>query len=294
MIGRAGLDSVSVPVARARSGGPSGYTPSKRLRSALRGLRWAIARDPRPPVIAGAAPGAEFESHNTAQRAYYSRPKPGMAPRPSRYLARHVDELAAFAGLEAGARVLEVGPGQGRYTLPLADRGLRVEALELAPAMVEALEAARGERDIEVHEGDVISPPPELNGGFDAVIGFFALHHMHDVAGCLRSMAELLAPGGVLAFLEPNPYNPLYYVQMAIKPEMTWKGDRGMLGMRPAPLLGALADAGLEDRRFERFGFFPPFVADRPRAAGIERAIERVPPIRPLLPFQLVGGRRPA
>ena len=284
MIGRAGVRTESVPVARAASRGSS-YSTAARVRSGLRGLRWALGS--RPP---------EMERHNDAQRSYYSRGKLGMAPRRSRYLERHVDELVRFAGLKPGMRVLEVGPGQGRYTLPLADRGFRVEVIELAPAMLALLDASRGERQIELHEGDVLDPPASLAAsletGFDAVIGFFALHHMHDVPACLASMASLLREGGELAFLEPNPFNPLYYVQMAITPEMTFEGDKGVLGMRRGPLLGSLRAAGLERERLERFGFFPPFIADRPRAAGYERAIERVAPLRPFLPFQLVGGAK--
>jgi glycosyltransferase involved in cell wall biosynthesis len=49
MVGAAGLRASSVPVERSRNPeGLSSYTPSLRLRSALRGLRWAIARRQRP------------------------------------------------------------------------------------------------------------------------------------------------------------------------------------------------------------------------------------------------------
>jgi polyisoprenyl-phosphate glycosyltransferase len=45
MVGTAGLRATSVPVERSRNpGGRSSYTSSLRLRSALRGLRWALAR----------------------------------------------------------------------------------------------------------------------------------------------------------------------------------------------------------------------------------------------------------
>src|ERR671933_454382 len=36
------------------------------------------------------------------------------------------DDLVAYAGLEAGSRVLEIGCGTGQATLPLAERGLAV------------------------------------------------------------------------------------------------------------------------------------------------------------------------
>jgi SAM-dependent methyltransferase len=237
----------------------------------------------------------EIEAHNATQRKYFSHEKRGMRPRSSTYLARQTDELVTFAGIEPGMRILDVGCGQGRYTLPLARRGIRVEGLDLSPAMVEALRRAaeRSELAIPLHEADVLHPPAELDGAFEAVVGFFTLHHLHDVEACLASMVSLLAPNGRIAFLEPNPYNPLYYVQMATRRSMTWQGDGGIVRMRKRPLLEGLAAAGIEERRFARFGFFPPFIADRRGAATIERRLERIPALRPVLPFQLVGGRRP-
>ena len=140
------------------------------------------------------------------------------------------------------------------------------------------------------HVADVVEPPAALLGAFDAVIGFFALHHIHDLSLSLRSMSRLLVPGGRIAFLEPNPYNPLYYVQMAVKPEMTWEGDRGMLRMRPGVILPALESAGLGDCAYRRFGFFPPFLANAGGGGRAEAVLERVRPFRPMLPFQLFRG----
>jgi SAM-dependent methyltransferase len=237
---------------------------------------------------------ARIEGHNAMQSAYYARGKERMAPKRSPYIERHVDELCRFAELVDGQRVLEVGPGQGRYSLPLADRGFDLEVLELVPAMLELLDQAKGERRIALHQGDVLSPPESVKPGFDAVVGLFALHHMHNVPACLVSMAGLLGPGGTLAFLEPNAYNPLYYFQIAFSPDMTWAGDRGVIGMRAGSLRRDLDASGLEQIRIERFGFFPPAIANRPRGKAIEGPIEQLGPLRPFLPFQLLGGRAPA
>jgi SAM-dependent methyltransferase len=216
-----------------------------------------------------------------------------MAPKRSPYLQRHIDELCRFAGLVRGERVLEVGPGQGRYSLGLADRGFDLEVLELVPTMLELLDRAKGDREIVLHQGDVLSPPASVTPGFDAVIGFFALHHMHDVPGCLASMARLVRPGGRIALLEPNAYNPLYYAQIVLSPDMTWSGDRGVLEMRSGSLRRALSAAGLEQVRLERFGFFPPAIFNRPRGPAADRFLEQLPPLGPFLPFQLLGGSAP-
>ncbi len=245
--------------------------------------------------VRGKTDRAQVERHNEAQRRYFERaPKRTMIPRESRYLNRHLDEIIAATGIGPGDTVLEVGCGMGRYTLLLADRGVRVEGLDISPVLLERLdEACRGRHDIPLHCADVLDPPADLLGRFDAVIGLFALHHMHDVPRSIAAAARLARPGGWLAFCEPNPLNPLYYVQIAVRPGMTWEGDRGILKMRKRPLLRALAAAGLTDVFWRRFGFFPPFAADSPIGA-LERPLEAFPLWRGALPFQLFGGRREA
>ncbi len=230
-------------------------------------------------------------AHNRTQLRYYEQDKPGMVPSGSPYLRRHADALAGFAGLEPGERVLEVGCGMGRYTLLLAERGIAVEGLDLSPVLLERLRDFDGGRfDIPLHTADVVDPPVELLGRFDAIVGFFTLHHLHDLGASFRAMTQFLVPGGRIAFLEPNPYNPLYYVQMAITPGMTWEGDRGMLRMRRGEVFGAMSGAGLERLGHRRFGFFPPFLANAGWGPGAEAKLERVRPLEPLLPFQLFRG----
>jgi hypothetical protein len=100
-------------------------------------------------------------------------------------------------------------------------------------------------------------------------------------------MAGLAKPGGRIVFLEPNPLNPLYYVQMLVVPGMSWSGDRGILNMREQQVFGAMAAAGLVEPALKRFGFFPPFLVNRRFGPRLEGALERVRVWRPFLPFQL-------
>ena len=235
----------------------------------------------------------DYERHNTRQRAYFeARSKATMRPRDSPYVHRHLDEFLTFANLRPGARIIEVGCGEGRYTLPLAARGFAVEGLDLAPILLERLAAADPYHP-PLHAGDVMAPPTELEGRFEAAIGFFTLHHLHDLDACFAGIARLVRPGGVVAFLEPNPFNPLYYVQIGLTPGMTWEGDGGIVRMRPRVLDRAARAAGLEGLAVRRFGFFPPFVANRPRGARIERVLERGFAWRSALPFTLVRWERP-
>ena len=237
----------------------------------------------------------QLTAHNERQRAYFERTlKQTMVPRDTPYLRRHVEELARFALLERDSRVLEVGCGMGRYTLLLAELGYRIEGLDLTPRLLEHLGATTRDRfSIPTYCADVLDAPAELHDEFAALIGFFALHHMHDLPATFAAMARLVRPGGYVTFLEPNPYNPLYYLQILLTPGMTWEGDRGIVDMRRSVLFAAIRDAGLVDPEIRRFGFFPPFVANRPWASPLERALERIPLWRVALPFQIIRCRRP-
>lgn len=289
MIGCTGVRAVSVPVERAarRASAASAYTDLMRLTSALRALRWASLHRRRATQARS--------GHNRVQRAYFEgRPKPRMVPVDTPYLRRQADRLVDVAGLEPGARVLDVGCGMGRYTIPLADRGFAMEGLDLSPVLLEALRAYDGGRDrIAVHVADVADPPEGLRGRFDAVIGFFALHHVHDLEACFQGMTQLVKPGGSIAFLEPNPLNPLYYVQMAVTPGMSWEGDGGLVRMRPRRVFGAMRAAGLTPTSVTRFGFLPPFAANTRVGTAAERRLERVRLWRAALPFQVFVARAP-
>jgi SAM-dependent methyltransferase len=234
----------------------------------------------------------DVEKHNRAQIEYFERAgKEAMRPAASPYVDRQVDELVRFAGLAAGERVLDVGCGMGRYTLPLAERGMKVEGLDLSRALLDQLDAFNGGRyDIPLHCADVLDSPPGLEESFDAVVGFFTLHHLHDLASSFRAMARLVKPGGRIVFLEPNPLNPLYYIQLVVSPGMSWAGDKGILKMRPGTVFRAMELGGLGNCSLARFGFFPPFVVNRRWGSPLERLLERFPLWRPSLPFQLFRG----
>ena len=233
--------------------------------------------------------------HNARQRAYFERVnKRTMVPVDSPYLERQVDSLVEFGNISPADRILEVGCGMGRYTLLLAKRGMQVEGLDLSPVLLERLrEYGAGRFNGPLYAADIEHPPLELSGRFDVVLALFALHHMHDLSTAFASMFRLVKPGGRVVCLEPNPYNPLFYVQMVITPGMSWKGDGGIVRMRPRKIGWALREGGFVRPEFARFGFLPPFAANHPAGRRLEPVLERIPFWRWLLPFQLVRAQRP-
>jgi len=203
-----------------------------------------------------------------------------MAPARTAYVLRHLDELLAVLDLPPGARLLELGCGMGRFSLLLAERGYRVTAVDLSPELLRVLDAEARARPeaagrLETVCCDAAQVDHHVGGRFDGVVGFFFLHHLHDLAPTFAAIARLLAAGGRVAFCEPNAFNPLFYLQILLTPGMTWAGDRGVAGMRPDRLRNALRATGFDVGPIRRYGLFPPGVVNRNPGRRLESWLER-------------------
>jgi SAM-dependent methyltransferase len=107
------------------------------------------------------------------------------------------DDLLTLAVLQPGERVLEIGCGTGQATLPLAERGLQVTAVELG-AQLAALARHRLSRFpfVEI----VTSTFEEWQPDGRPIAAVAAFNALHWVAAEVRyaKPAALLAPGGAL------------------------------------------------------------------------------------------------
>jgi len=243
-----------------------------------------------PHRAAGASP--DHALHNRAQVEYFEAThKSTMQPVSSPYVQRQVARMEEAAELRRGLAVLEVGAGLGRYSLPLLARGHDLTCLDLSAAMLERLQEAAGESRPAVLAGDVARIEELTPRRFDRVIGFFVLHHVHDLDTVFAGVARALRPGGIAAFCEPVVHNPLYYLQIALVPHIRWKAERGILKLRNRPVLEALRRAGFQDPSSATFGFFPPLVANTTAGARLEDVLMRVSPLRVFHAFRLFRAR---
>jgi SAM-dependent methyltransferase len=120
----------------------------------------------------------------------YDRVRPG-------YPEALYDDLQAITGLGEGAQALEIGPGTGQATVPMARRGFRVTGIELGANL-----AAVARRNLDTFEGCEVRVGrfEDLNareGGSDLIYSATAFHWLNPatrVADCVR----LLRPGGWL------------------------------------------------------------------------------------------------
>ncbi len=279
MIGLTGLPITSIPVKRAkRCGEKSTYTHWMRLKLALKIL--SCAREAKKRL-----------AHNQSQKEYYSRnDHSNISPENHpHYIEKHIGEMLKWVPKKG--RVLEVGCGSGRFTIPLAKRGIQIEGADLSEVLITKARN-HSQSKIPFHVFDLLSPPESLLGQFDAVIGFFILHHLCHQNKTFKALFSLLKPGGKIAFIEPNPYNPLFYLQIALHPKMRWKNERYILSMRPSLLKCSMEKASFSSFSFHRFGFFPPLFSHVSAARSLEEKLEKVPLFYSLLPFQVFHGTK--
>jgi SAM-dependent methyltransferase len=98
-------------------------------------------------------------------------------------------------------RALDAGCGTGAFARLLADRAARVDALDLAPAMIAAARRRfGGQANIRFEIADFMERPLGVET-YDVIASVATLHHV-PLAPALRRLAAALRPGGTLLVLD--------------------------------------------------------------------------------------------
>jgi 2-polyprenyl-6-hydroxyphenyl methylase/3-demethylubiquinone-9 3-methyltransferase len=150
-----------------------------------------------------------------------------------------------------GARALDVGCGGGLLAESLARAGATVTAIDLAPAMIEVARLHAAEAGLEIDyrvcaAGALLGEAPEA---FTLITCLEVLEHVPDPAALVRTLAQLLEPGGtlILSTLNRNLRSFLTAIVggeylLGLIPRGTHEYERLI---RPAELAGWARAAGL-------------------------------------------------
>jgi ubiquinone/menaquinone biosynthesis C-methylase UbiE len=144
-------------------------------------------------------------------RHFYKFPMPqflaNLIDNPLRRRIQPPAEMPGRHGLGPGMVVLEVGPGNGRYTIETARQvgpGGRVVAVDIEPKMIERLRQralAEGVTNVEARVANVYTLPFD-DGTFDAAEMITVIGEIPEPARALAEFHRVLRPGGTVAFSE--------------------------------------------------------------------------------------------
>lgn len=130
-----------------------------------------------------------------------------------------------FRGLAARAHVLDVGCGNGFWTVQFARRGLRVTACDLTARAVDLTQRRLAfdglTADVRQGNAEALPFPSE---SFDHVNCQGVIHHTPDPARCVAEFARVLKPGGTACF-------SVYYRSLPLRSRLLFAVVRRLAGL---------------------------------------------------------------
>ncbi len=156
--------------------------------------------------------------------------------------------FVAFAGLPAGARVLDAGCGPGLVAEAFLEAGCEVLGVDLSAEMVRRAQArcARFGARARFVQGSLHDLDP--GGPLDAALSRNVLHHVEDPAAFVARQVALVRPGGAVLALDltagpdPGPRAWAHAIECA-------RDRTHARTLTPGETLDLLARAGLGDLR---------------------------------------------
>lgn len=192
---------------------------------------------------------------------------------PERLLEYRLSIIRRYSELRQQDVTLEIGCGDGRHLIAMAEEFARGIGIDLSPAMIErARRRLRGSP-----AGDRLAFKVDLaecmssiaDASIDVAFCVGALEHMIDHASVLHSAFRVLRPGGRLVCLTPNG-DFIWYNRLA--PALGIETRRLSTDRYPSrqELGDLLNDAGFEDLCFGHWTFVPRGDLNLPTAAILQ------------------------
>ncbi len=172
------------------------------------------------------------------------------AARPS-YPEALIDEVVARSGIPAGGRILEIGAGTGKATVPFARRGYAILALEPGANLAAVLRRNAAAFPAVRVEATTFEAWRVEDRSFDLVISAQAFHWI-DPAVRTAKAAAALRRGGALALirnettgLEPGLRSEMDAAYARWFPAVTWTPARDSIDSKRGELTGEIGASSL-------------------------------------------------
>ena len=167
-----------------------------------------------------------------------------------RYSRPLAANFAAFAGVQPGSRVLDVGAGPGALTTALVEMlgAESVAAADPSPPFVDANRERHPGVDVRLAGAEDL---PFDDDTFDAALAQLVVQFMSDPVRGVSEMARVTRPGGVVAACVwdfgtgRSPLSAIWATALEMDPSVEDEGDR--VGVQRGQLASVFEQAGLDE-----------------------------------------------
>lgn len=184
------------------------------------------------------------------------------------------DEVVGRLGLLPGTRLLDVAAGSGALSIPAARAGAAVLATDLAPAMIEHLDARARAEGLSTVQGRVMDGQALDLGDdtFDVAASVNGVSLFPDMARGLAELVRVTRPGGRVVIVAFGPIETVEFIAFvnsavrAVAPDVALPTTPPPLPFQvadPQVLRTRLVDAGLREVRVDTFTWETVFTSVR-------------------------------
>lgn len=117
---------------------------------------------------------------------------------------KHHEELEDLDKyVKKGAKILDLGAGEGGDSLYLASKGFSVTAVDISETGLEKLERLARKEDLKVQTAVADLEEYRIKEDYDAIISFAAIHFLerHQIVSLIENMKAKTTPGGLNVIL---------------------------------------------------------------------------------------------
>lgn len=206
---------------------------------------------------------------------------------------RRAEIIGNGAKLGPNMQVLEIGCGTGMFTEMFAQTKASIVAVDISSDLLKKADARNLPKDT-VRFMEKRFEDCDVDGPFDAIIGSSILHHL-ELEKALQKVYELLKPGGVISFAEPNMLNPQVFAERRFRKLFPYVSPDETAFIR-CTLKSTLQKAGFTNIEITPFDWLHPSV---PRffiglVSVIGRTLEVIPFLREFSGSLYIRAIRPS
>lgn len=215
---------------------------------------------------------------------------------------REIRDFFTFIGITHPMRVLEVGCGAGRFTLPLLRAGHTVTGTEVSPQSLEELREYAAKENLGDRLTLVVSDfaEPLYSGEFDLVLIGNVIHHFNPEKKQIifNNIVAALKPTGTVVAWEPNAWHPLYplyygFLELTRLNRGSWQAEKGIFQNTPSHLHTWFTASGVTNIVVYPHTFVPLRLGQWiPGVYAFNRLCSRIPGLRRLSAYLWVKGTR--